>query len=153
MHLTAILRRQPPSGEDHFFGSEHNPNYDHEAFLGPGVAKTFDQLTPDESKAKLAEIVDKMDTDKDGLVSEKELRQWIHNAQKNYVLDDVNRQWKTHNPDGLDKLSWNDYKRVTYGFMEELDDNSVDEDSKTYKEMMRRDHRRWDHGKSGVEFA
>lgn len=134
-----------PSDEEHYLGREHNPNYDHEAFLGPGAAKTFDQLTPEESKQKLAEIVVKMDTDGDGYVSEQELQQWIHNAQKNYILDDVDRQWKSHSPDGADKISWADYRRVTYGFMEELDnDNSVDEDSKTYKEMMRRDRRRWD---------
>jgi Ca2+-binding EF-hand superfamily protein len=123
--------------------SEHNPAFDHEAFLGED-AKSFDQLTPDESRAKLSEIVDKMDTDHDKTVTQEELRAWIHKAQKNYILDDVDRQWKSHNPDGLEQISWADYRRVTYGFIEELADNSVNEDSKTYKEMIRRDRRRWE---------
>lgn len=33
---------------------EHNNDYDHEAFLGREEAKTFDQLTPEESKERLA---------------------------------------------------------------------------------------------------
>lgn len=87
-----------------------------------------------------------MDTDKDGFVSFDELRTWIQHAQKNYVLEDVDRQWQSHNPEKLDKIDWSDYRRITYGFMEELDDlnNAVDDDTKTYKEMMRRDRRRWE---------
>ena len=34
-------------------GAEHNPEYDHEAFLGREEAKTFDDLTPEESKERL----------------------------------------------------------------------------------------------------
>lgn len=38
---------------EHEHKGEHNPDYDHEAFLGKDEAKTFDQLTPDESKDRL----------------------------------------------------------------------------------------------------
>lgn len=41
------------SNEDHFTGDEHNSEYDHEAFLGE-EKKTYDQLTPEESKERLA---------------------------------------------------------------------------------------------------
>lgn len=85
-----------------------------------------------------------MDIDKDEAVTQEELKAWIHKAQKNYILDDVDRQWKSHNPDSLDKVSWADYRKITYGIMEDLADNSVGEDAKTYKEMMRRDRRRWE---------
>lgn len=40
------------SDEDHFKEEEHNAEYDHEAFLGEDK-KTFDQLTPEESKERL----------------------------------------------------------------------------------------------------
>ena len=33
---------------------DHNPEYDHEAFLGREESRTFDQLSPEESKEKLA---------------------------------------------------------------------------------------------------
>lgn len=32
---------------------EHNPDYDHEAFLGKDESDKFKQLTPEESKARL----------------------------------------------------------------------------------------------------
>lgn len=41
------------SDEEHFINEEHNPDYDHEAFLGEDEARTFDQLTPEESKDRL----------------------------------------------------------------------------------------------------
>lgn len=39
---------------DHVHDDAHGFQYDHEAFLGKEEAKTFDQLTPEESKDKLA---------------------------------------------------------------------------------------------------
>lgn len=41
------------SDEEHYNGKgEHNKEYDHEAFLGK-QKKSFDQLTPEESKERL----------------------------------------------------------------------------------------------------
>lgn len=41
-----------PSDQDHYQEEHHNPQYDHEAFLGE-EAKTFDQLPPEESRRRL----------------------------------------------------------------------------------------------------
>lgn len=41
------------SDAQHFKGEEHNAAYDHEAFLGKDEAKTFDQLSPEESQRRL----------------------------------------------------------------------------------------------------
>lgn len=41
----------PLSNREH--DDEENFDYDHEAFLGQEEAKTFDQLTPEESKERL----------------------------------------------------------------------------------------------------
>ncbi len=41
----------PLSNKEH--DDEENFDYDHEAFLGQEEAKTFDQLTPEESKERL----------------------------------------------------------------------------------------------------
>jgi hypothetical protein len=38
--------------QQHFRGEEHNPDYDHEAFLGQ-EAEEFDNLTPEESQKRL----------------------------------------------------------------------------------------------------
>lgn len=41
------------SDVEHFPNQHHNPQYDHEAFLGEDQAKTFDQLPPEESRRRL----------------------------------------------------------------------------------------------------
>uniref|UniRef100_UPI0037E8FBA1 calumenin-A n=1 Tax=Semicossyphus pulcher TaxID=241346 RepID=UPI0037E8FBA1 len=123
---------------------EHNDNknfdYDHEAFLGHDEAKTFDQLPPEESKRRLGIMVDKIDSNRDGFVSEDELKVWIKNAQKKHVLDSVERQWSDFdmNNDGL--ISWDEYKNVTYGSY--LDDPQADSEY-NYTHMMARDERRF----------
>lgn len=60
-------------------------------------------------------MVDKIDTDKDGFVTEGELKAWIKKAQKKYVYESVERQWQEFdtNQDGF--ISWDEYRNVTYG--------------------------------------
>ncbi|XP_072922980.1 calumenin-like isoform X1 [Hemitrygon akajei] len=117
-----------------------NFDYDHDAFLGAEDAKTFDQLTPEESKERLGMIVDKIDEDKDGFVTEAELKAWIKRAQKRYIFENVGRQWPDFdtNQDGL--VSWEEYRNVTYGYY--LEDGEAD-DGYNYKQMMARDERRF----------
>ena len=45
---------QDLSEQEHFADEEHNPEYDHEAFLGKDEARDFEELTPEESKERLA---------------------------------------------------------------------------------------------------
>lgn len=42
-----------PDLSDHVHDDAHGYQYDHEAFLGKEEAKTFDQLSPEESKERL----------------------------------------------------------------------------------------------------
>ena len=70
------------SDETHFEGKEHNAKYDREAFLGEELAQTFDQLSPAEAKRRLGLIVDKIDKDRDGSVTEDELRDWVHHVSR-----------------------------------------------------------------------
>ena len=78
-----------PNGLVHLFNSD----YDHEAFLGE-EAKTFDDLTPEESKSRLAIIVDKIDKDKNGIVTAEELQEWIKFTQKRYIYEVRNHNIK-----------------------------------------------------------
>lgn len=133
------------SDQDHFIKSHHNPEFDHEAFLGE-EAKTFDQLSPEEATRRLAIIVDKIDKDHDGFVRIDELKEWIKFTQRRYIVDDVERQWKSHNPDDNEKLTWKSYKQLVYGFMDEndFDKNAKEGDAHySYHVMLKRDRRRW----------
>ncbi|KAG7492144.1 hypothetical protein MATL_G00011280 [Megalops atlanticus] len=127
---------------DHVHDDTHGYQYDHEAFLGKEEAKTFDQLTPEESKERLGKIVDRIDTDGDGHVSHGELYQWIKHRQRRYIEENVNKHWKEYDQDKDDQVSWEEYKNTTYGYYldEEFDD--VD-DKASYKAMLTRDERRF----------
>ncbi|XP_070710227.1 calumenin-A [Pempheris klunzingeri] len=119
---------------------DKNFDYDHEAFLGEDEAKTFEQLPPEESKRRLGVIVDKMDSNEDGLVSEEELKLWIQAAQRKHVEESVERQWNDFdiNDDGL--ISWDEYRNVTYGSY--LDDPQAEAEY-NYTHIMWRDERRF----------
>ncbi|KAE8281176.1 Calumenin-A Precursor [Larimichthys crocea] len=121
-----VHHQEPLSHLEHDDSKNHD--YDHEAFLGQEDAKTFDSLSPEESTRRLGIIVDKIDSNKDGFVSENEMKVWINNAHKKHIYNSVESQWKDFdmNNDGL--ISWNEYKNVTYGSylvetMEDIDKN------------------------------
>lgn len=129
----------------HISHGQHNAQYDHEQFLGEDEAKAFDQLSPEESKRRLGLIVDKIDEDKDGLITISELKKWIEYTQRRYIDEDVDRQWRQHNPDGNNTISWESYRHDVYGFMDSLtkDEKEHEENGISYQNMLNRDRRRW----------
>lgn len=62
-------------------------------------------------------LVDHIDEDKDGYVNVEEMKKWIKHAQKKWIYDDVDRQWKSHDLDEDGVVSWEEYKKATYGYM------------------------------------
>lgn len=107
---------------EHYTGSnEHDSRYDHDAFLGPDAEK-FEQFPPEESKRKLKIIVTaRIDTDKDGFVSEGELEAWIEKQRKAFMYEAVEKNIKKEDKDGDGKISWDEYKLEYFG--EWNDDN------------------------------
>ncbi|CAL7935151.1 unnamed protein product [Xylocopa violacea] len=139
-----VLNKEP-NEEEHYINSQHNPAYDHEAFLGE-EAKTFDQLTPEESTRRLGIIVDKIDKDKDGYVTREELKDWILYTQKRYIRDNIEQQWKSHNPEGKEKLPWTEFLAMVYGDMDEHEaenDEKSKDNTLSYVAMLKKDRRRW----------
>ncbi|XP_060561988.1 calumenin-B-like isoform X1 [Ruditapes philippinarum] len=130
------VHEQKLSDQDHEKEGEHNNDYDHDAFLGQKEARDFDQLTPEESKEKLGIIVDKIDRNHDGVVTEDELQHWIQYVQKKYVIEDTDRMWKEHKLDDAG-LSWESYRKNTYGY--EYDP----EEAEDFSEMVNRDTRKF----------
>lgn len=81
-------------------------------------------------------------------MTQEELKDWIMYTQQRYIRDDVERQWKSHNPMGKDKLSWTEYKDMVYGDMEaheaeKRESGEKADDSFSYVQMFKRDRRRW----------
>ncbi|KAK6973370.1 calumenin [Biomphalaria glabrata] len=146
VHCSAIpdkkqrVQDKPLSSEPHEVHGEHNPDYDHDAFLGHEEAETFDQLSPEESKQRLSIIVDKIDKDRDGEVTEAELKEWIQYVQRRYIVTDTDRMWKDHEPDAENTLTWESYQKRTFGYSDDPVEGSP---TFEYKDMIQKDRRRW----------
>eukprot|EP00096_Caligus_rogercresseyi_P014647 TRINITY_DN715_c0_g1_i1.p1 TRINITY_DN715_c0_g1~~TRINITY_DN715_c0_g1_i1.p1 ORF type:complete len:324 (+),score=122.18 TRINITY_DN715_c0_g1_i1:181-1152(+) len=146
-HGDRVLLREKLSNQVHFNEEgEHDADYDHEAFLG-GDAGEFDSLSPEESRGRLAAIVDKIDMNGNGYVSQEELQAWIQFTQQRYVSEDVNKQWASQNPDQKETLVWEAYRKNVYGFLDEEQEIPQDKEDETsnfsYAQMQSRDERRW----------
>jgi len=89
--------------------------------------------------------VDRIDRDFDGKISREELKAWIQYTQRRYINEDVDRQWNAHNPHNKDVISWEEYKKMVYGFMDDMEPSELEKDDEgfSYKDMIRRDQRRW----------
>ena len=61
-------------------------------------------------------IVDRIDSDGDGLVTTEELKLWIKRVQKRYIYDNVAKVWKDYDRDKDEKISGEEYKQATYGY-------------------------------------
>ncbi|XP_032363509.1 calumenin-A [Etheostoma spectabile] len=85
-------------------------------------------------------IVNKMDRNQDGFISEEELKDWIKSVQKKHISDSVEHQWKDFDLNGDGVISWDEYKNVTYGSY--LEDPQTDTEY-NYDQMMLRDERRF----------
>ena len=79
--------------------------------------KTFDDLTHEEARDKLMLLIEKMDRDKNGEVTEEELTVWIHYVQTKYIYDDTERQWEENDTDKDGRITWDEYSKHTYGFL------------------------------------
>ncbi|XP_018618667.2 reticulocalbin-1 isoform X2 [Scleropages formosus] len=137
-----VHRESELSARPHEDNQSHR--YDHEAFLGKEEARTFEQLSPEESKARLGKIVDRIDSDGDSYVTTGELKTWIKRVQKRYVYENVAKVWSDYDLNKDDKISWDEYKQATYGYYlanpEEFEDAT---DQFSFKKMLPRDERRF----------
>ncbi|KAM6408007.1 reticulocalbin-1 [Rhynochetos jubatus] len=139
---TARQERARPGAAQH----EDRPGfqYDHEAFLGKEEARSFDQLSPEESRERLGKIVDRIDDNKDGYLTTEELKNWIKRVQKRYIYENMAKIWKDYDLNKDDKIAWEEYKQATYGYYlanpEEFQDAT---DQHSFKKMLPRDERRF----------
>ena len=81
-------------------------------------AEEFTRLYPEETKRRLGLLVSKIDSNRDGLVNDAELTEWIDLIHKDHIRRDVEREWLARNPDQVDNLSWGLYKTNVYGALD-----------------------------------
>ncbi|XP_018422233.1 PREDICTED: calumenin-like isoform X2 [Nanorana parkeri] len=128
---------------DHKHDDSKDFQYDHEAFLGKEEAKTFDQLTPEESKERLGKMVDKIDSNNDTYVTAAELLAWIKFVHGRFVSEDVEKQMAIVDKNRDGSVSWEEYYKHTYSHL--IDEEAFYDvvDKERYRQMMKRDERRF----------
>lgn len=138
---------KPPSHMHHDHvdkDGEHNSHYDHEAVLGSKkLEEEFDDLSPEESKRRLALLVKKMDVNGDGFVTAEELTQWILTSFQKLDEEDSLEQLKEHDTDKDGKVTWKEYISKQYGYNpEDMEDfkHRDQEDLEDFNKMVEEDH-------------
>ena len=58
-----------------------------------------------------------MDKDQDGFVTKEELKDWIKHVSRRYIYEDADSQWGTHDTDGDEGISWDEWFKSTYESM------------------------------------
>ena len=142
------------SQESHFDDiGVHNAEFDHDAFLGD-EAREFKNLSPEESKNRLANIFLKIDTDNDTFIDGTELKKWIIDTQERSIVRRTEEFWSGSNPELKPELSWDEYRAIQYGFLTDehisdkdrrwvMEDDVDPETLKQFRELELRDRRRW----------
>ena len=142
------------SQESHFDDvGLHNAEFDHDAFLGD-EAREFKNLTPEESKNRLANIFHKIDFNNDTFIDGTELTKWIVDTQERSITRRTEEFWSSSNPEKKPELSWDEYRAIQYGFLTDehisdkdrrwvMEDDVDPETLKQLRELELRDRRRW----------
>ncbi|XP_053908331.1 reticulocalbin-3 [Cuculus canorus] len=115
--------------------------YDHQAFLGPEEAKTFDQLSPEESQRRLGLLVGLIDTDGDGGLTAAELGSWMERRHRRGQAEAVERGRQRFDRDGDGAVTWHEYRHEAYGDPE--DNFGGTQHPETYRRLLARDERRF----------
>lgn len=105
-----------PRDSQHMAGGEHHSEFDHEAILGSvKEAEEFDNLTPEESKQRLAILITKMDTNNDKFIDRHELKAWILRSFKSLSEEEATDRFEEIDEDEDNKITWMEYMKNTYG--------------------------------------
>jgi Ca2+-binding EF-hand superfamily protein len=82
-------------------------------------------------------IVDRIDTDKDGFLTERELEVWVGHVGKRYIMDDVMRLWPHYDEDEDGYITFDEYKKSAFGETVEDENKIYDTRHKvTFKDMI-----------------
>lgn len=110
----------PRDAHHHGEDGEHNVEFDHEAILGSvKEAEEFDQLSPEESKKRLAVLITKMDLNADEFIDRHELKAWILRSFRQLSEEEGHERFDDIDENKDDKVTWQEYLLDTYGMEDE----------------------------------
>nr|XP_020469582.1 reticulocalbin-2 [Monopterus albus] len=132
--------------EDHYIGQQHNPEHDMNVLLGDEDTGELKKLSPAEQRKKIMEIVKKIDTNADNLLSAEEITLWIQQVYRKYALDDAEERFPEYDTDKDGVVTWEEYNMVAYGQFFDFDDGTVLEDpeQESLRHLHLKERRRFD---------
>nr|XP_046249215.1 reticulocalbin-2 [Scatophagus argus]XP_046249216.1 reticulocalbin-2 [Scatophagus argus]XP_046249217.1 reticulocalbin-2 [Scatophagus argus] len=132
--------------EDHYIGQQHNPEHDMNVLLGDEDTEEIKKLSPAEQRKKLLEIVKKIDTNADSLLSAEEVTIWIQHVYRKYALDDAKERFPEFDTDKDGVVTWEEYNTVAHDQLISFDDVSVldDPEQESLRHLHLKERRRFD---------
>ncbi|KAJ7372309.1 hypothetical protein OS493_019753 [Desmophyllum pertusum] len=92
----------------------------------------YNELSPEEAAKRLRVlIVKKVDSDKDGFVTEEELTKWVREVSRKNVLEGNNDYADEMDTNHDGQITWDEYMQALYG-PEELDEEAVRVKNRTF---------------------
>ena len=133
-----------PLVKDSDFGTVE---YDHEVMLGENW-QDYEDLPRPIAKHRFSLIYDKIDRNKDDLVTREELRNWIKYVNNRVMMNEIDNRFETIDENKNDKVSWEEYKKVMFSMMDEEhlehDENeSILDERISFREQIIRDERKF----------
>ncbi|MED6265632.1 hypothetical protein CHARACLAT_027532 [Characodon lateralis] len=132
--------------EDHYIGQQHNPDHDMAVLLGEESTKAIKKLSPAEKRKKMMQIVKKIDTNGDNLLSAEEITLWIQHVYRKYALEDAEERFTEFdiNKDGV--VTWEEYSTVAHDQLITLDDDTIlgDPEQQSLRQLLLKEKRRFD---------
>ncbi|XP_068595226.1 reticulocalbin-2 [Brachionichthys hirsutus] len=132
--------------EDHHMGHHHNQEHDMNGLLGDEEAEEMKKLSPGEQKNKILEIVKRIDTNGDKLLSPEEVTIWIQHIYRKYALDDAKERFPQFDSNRDGAVSWEEYNMVAHDQLIGFDDMAVLEDpeQESLRHLHLKERRRFD---------
>ncbi|XP_071355407.1 reticulocalbin-2 isoform X5 [Trachinotus anak] len=132
--------------EDHFIGQQHNPEHDINVLLGDEDTEEIKKLSPAQQRKKMMEIVKKIDTNADRLLSTEEITLWIQHVYRKYALDDADERFPEFDTDKDGVVTWEEYNKVAHDQLISFDDSTVLEDpeQESLRHLHLKERRRFD---------
>ncbi|XP_068170034.1 reticulocalbin-2 isoform X3 [Antennarius striatus] len=132
--------------DDRHMGHHHNPEHDMNVLLRDEETEEIKKLSLGEQKNKIIEIVKRIDTNGDKLLSTEEMTIWIQHVYRTYALDDAKERFPEFDTDRDGVVAWEEYNMVAHGQLIGFDDMTVLEDPEqvSLRHLYLKERRRFD---------
>ncbi|KAM9377391.1 reticulocalbin-2 [Pholidichthys leucotaenia] len=132
--------------EDHYKGHHHNPERDINVLMGDENKDELKNLSPADQRKKILEIVKKIDTNGNNLLSEEEIALWIQQVYRKYALEDAKERFPEYdtNKDGV--VTWEEYNAVAHDQLIHFDENAIldDPEQESLLQLHQKEKRQFD---------